>query len=74
MCFKKKKTAIAEVPRTGVFRRPKVQDDIVKLYGSVIVTPPSDSGWLNPVVDPASMQPYGDNTIDGIEEIEIDEE
>ncbi len=75
MCFKKKKTAVAEeVPRTGVYRRPKVHDDIVKLHGSVLVTPPTDPGWLNPVVDPKTMQPYGNETIDELDEINIDEE
>lgn len=75
MCFKKKKTALAEeAPRTGVYRRPKVHDDIVKLHGSVQVTPPADHSWLNPVVDPVAMQPYGNETIDELDEIKIDEE
>ena len=74
MCFKRKRDAVADVPRTGMYRQPKVHDDIVKLHGSVIVTPPSDAGWLNPVVDPASMQPYGNEKTDDIDEIDIDEE
>lgn len=78
MCFKKKKTAVAEeTPRRGVYRRLKVHDDIVKLHGPVSVTPPSDPSWLNPVVDPKTMQPYGNETIDApdeLDEINIDEE